>query len=233
MAERIPPKPSSALLPSESTALEHIANAARENQLAEEYMTRGLEHAIAAGQELIAAKARLRHGEFVSMLEANWPRSVRHAQYLMKLARNAKRVSLLPPDMPLRQAIAAVSSAIPPEEAAPEGELSEREKALWMLLGEQLHSYHGPLATQLGVGDVTIVLDTLLTAKTKYGDVMTARVIRGQMLMWLNELLTKPGRRTRAGKWSRSRGDSIVCKCGRCCSMWLCPKCTNESEQAS
>lgn len=51
--------------------------------------------ALLQGQDLIAAKAELKHGLWMDWLKAHCPKSVRHAQRYMLLARNAPRVSYL------------------------------------------------------------------------------------------------------------------------------------------
>src|SRR5262245_1763877 len=47
-------------------------------------------HALAAGELLIEAKGRVKHGEWLPWLEANFPGSTRSAQGYMRLAENAE-----------------------------------------------------------------------------------------------------------------------------------------------
>src|SRR5215212_9148639 len=50
-------------------------------------------HAIRAGEALIAAKARVRHGEWLPWLAAHFPASERTARRYMQLAENRSRVA--------------------------------------------------------------------------------------------------------------------------------------------
>ena len=76
------------------------------------HMKRGIAHAIAAGQLLIEAKARLdQHGKWLPWLEANCQVPERTAQLYMRLARHAHRLvakSATVADLTIRGAIEAL-----------------------------------------------------------------------------------------------------------------------------
>lgn len=110
VAELVPYDAHDALLPVEATPSQLIAIAVRKTQQAEEYVSMAIQCGIEAGEVLLTAKARVSHGEFIPLLEREWPGSVRYAQKLMDLARNASRVTHLPPGTSLRKALAAVQS---------------------------------------------------------------------------------------------------------------------------
>lgn len=88
--------------------LARIANT--EHKLAREAGESMLEHAFRAGEALIAAKARQRHGEWLPWLAANFDGSQGTAKRYMQVASNRSRVSDL--DEPsLRKALKAASGA--------------------------------------------------------------------------------------------------------------------------
>lgn len=87
--------------------LAHIVN--REHELAREAGLAMVEHAIRAGEALIAAKAQLHHGEWLPWLADEFDGSERMAQRYMTVAANPTRVSDL--DEPsLRKALEAIAS---------------------------------------------------------------------------------------------------------------------------
>jgi hypothetical protein len=68
----------------------------REMELAELRWKDALGHAIRAGELLIAAKAQVKHGEWLPWLSGCFPGSERTAQRYMSLARESARVADLP-----------------------------------------------------------------------------------------------------------------------------------------
>lgn len=73
-------------------------------------------YAIEAGDALIAAKAKVRHGEWLPWLEANFDGSRWTASGYMRLASNGERVPHLE-DLPLRKALEAIGIEARKEEA--------------------------------------------------------------------------------------------------------------------
>jgi ParB family chromosome partitioning protein len=67
-----------------------------------------VEHAAKAGQALIDAKAKVKHGEWLPWLRGNFDATERLAQMYMKVASNTKRVSDLE-EPSLRKALEAIS----------------------------------------------------------------------------------------------------------------------------
>jgi hypothetical protein len=88
---------------------EEVAAADRDFQSA-------VDHAIAAGEKLIEAKALVRRGEWGPWLDANFPGGEHTARNYMRLARNRERVLGSPS---IRQAVALLAE---PREPAPEPE---------------------------------------------------------------------------------------------------------------
>ena len=83
-----------------------IAN--REHALARQSGESMIEHAILAGEALLKAKAKEKHGDWLPWLEANFDGSERIAQMYMSVAANPKRVADLE-DPSLRKALAAIN----------------------------------------------------------------------------------------------------------------------------
>lgn len=84
-----------------------VAN--REHALARQSGESMIEHAIHAGEALVAAKAQVKHGEWLPWLAANFAASEDTAEGYMKVAANSERVRNLE-EPSLRKALAAVSS---------------------------------------------------------------------------------------------------------------------------
>ena len=84
-----------------------VAN--QEHALARQSGESMIEHALRAGDALVAAKAQLQHGEWLPWLEANFDGSERIAQMYMSVASNPKRVADLE-DPSLRKALAAITA---------------------------------------------------------------------------------------------------------------------------
>lgn len=82
-----------------------IAN--REHELFRQSGVSMLEHAMKAGEALLAAKAQLAHGEWLPWLAGNFNGTDRLAQMYMKVASNPKRVSDLE-EPSLRKALEAI-----------------------------------------------------------------------------------------------------------------------------
>jgi hypothetical protein len=81
-----------------------IAN--REYRAAQESAGTAIQHAIACGEALIAAKASVQHGEWLPWLAANFIGSEKTAENWARLARNPQRVA----DMPsIRAALVALT----------------------------------------------------------------------------------------------------------------------------
>jgi hypothetical protein len=93
------------------TALNALAAQANTEHHACEVLQRGaVAHAIAAGEALIDAKSRLRHGEWLPWVDANCDFSDREAQNYMRIARNPRRVADLPS---IRRALADLADPTP------------------------------------------------------------------------------------------------------------------------
>src|SRR4051812_29165519 len=88
MSEIEPTRPA---LPDSLDGLAAVAVA--EHEAFERDARSAIGHAIRAGEALIAAKAKVRHGEWLPWLEAHFPASERTAQGYMRLARNPQRVA--------------------------------------------------------------------------------------------------------------------------------------------
>lgn len=73
-----------------STLPELAEEIGREVEQAERAWRDAVGHAIRAGELLVEAKAKIKHGEWLSWLEANFPGSARSAQDYMRLAANAE-----------------------------------------------------------------------------------------------------------------------------------------------
>lgn len=98
------------LAPASNTSLPALAGRANEHhRLALGSGISMIEHAILAGEALIAAKAQLGHGEWLPWLEDNFDASKETAQRYMRVASNASRVTDLEEDS-LRGALRAISS---------------------------------------------------------------------------------------------------------------------------
>ena len=67
----------------------------RELERAEQLWQSAVETAIRAGELLIEAKSRLKHGEWLSWLEANFPKTRRTAENYMRLAGDAEKAKSL------------------------------------------------------------------------------------------------------------------------------------------
>jgi phage N-6-adenine-methyltransferase len=80
----------------------------REMAAAEESWGEAVAHAVRAGELLIEAKLRVRHGEWLPWLNANFPGSEDTAENCMKLARNSERVRNLPS---VRKALALLNAS--------------------------------------------------------------------------------------------------------------------------
>jgi hypothetical protein len=92
---------------------------------------RPIEIAIAIGEHLLTAKTLVPHGEFIDWVAADCGYTQRHAQYLMRVAANAKRVSHLDQGISLRGAIAAIDKALRAEQLAADlGDWTDEELAL-------------------------------------------------------------------------------------------------------
>ena len=82
-----------------------------------ESMNRGLEHALAAGQLLIAAKEQIKHGEWLGWLEEHCEIDERLAQKYMRVAREMPKLAEKQPantprvaDLSFRQALDLVAA---------------------------------------------------------------------------------------------------------------------------
>lgn len=75
-----------------------------------------LQHAIAAGEKLVEAKALVKHGEWLPWLESHFPKSQRTASNCMKLARKSAEIADLPT---VREALAALAPPKQPEAIPP------------------------------------------------------------------------------------------------------------------
>ncbi|MDP9439743.1 MAG: DUF3102 domain-containing protein, partial [Actinomycetota bacterium] len=112
-----------------STAdLADLAN--REHRLHKAAKSEALEHAFLSGASLLEVRSRLRHGEWLPWLKANFSPAAKTASRYMRLAQNRTRVSDFPSQ---RQALDAVGSPVeraktkppvPADEAAPESGVS-------------------------------------------------------------------------------------------------------------
>ena len=113
------------------SAAELAETANREHALAGRAAVSMVEHAVRAGDALLAAKQQVRHGQWLPWLDANFEGSARTAQQYMRLAGNAKRVAHLPPgEQSLTGALAAIAE--PKKKRAPANrrptvDLSRRE----------------------------------------------------------------------------------------------------------
>jgi N6-adenosine-specific RNA methylase IME4 len=80
----------------EQLSLDDLAQEIRQELAAAEAdWQSAVQHGIRAGELLIEAKSRVRHGEWLPWLETNFPDSVATAELYMKLARNSERVQNL------------------------------------------------------------------------------------------------------------------------------------------
>jgi rubrerythrin len=90
------------------------------------------------------------------------------------------------------------------------------------------------LAPLLREGDGRILAECYAAAVAEYGDTMTAKVMRGQVRLWLDDLRRKEQER----KVRRERASKVVgvgaphdsnfnCTCGHCGFVWnhVCPRC--------
>ena len=104
------------------------ADIRREHAAVGEAAARGLQHALAAGDALLEAKASLAHGEWSAWLAANVPSlSARTAQLYTRLARNRDRLNAQRvADLSLRAAAALVSRPAAPEPVATLPALADR-----------------------------------------------------------------------------------------------------------
>lgn len=91
------------------TPLDLAGVANTEHEAARSSFESSLEHAIAAGEALVSAKALMPHGEWLPWLAANFRGSERHARNYMQLASNRQRVADLPPGESIRKALEAVA----------------------------------------------------------------------------------------------------------------------------
>jgi ParB family chromosome partitioning protein len=92
-----------------TTTLPYLAETAnREHALFGQSFGNALEHALAAGAALAAAKAQLIHGEWLPWLSENFTGSERAAQLYMKVAANPHAVADLP-EPTLRKALEAIN----------------------------------------------------------------------------------------------------------------------------
>lgn len=96
----------------------------REVDAAENDFRSAVVHGVRAGELLIDAKSRVKHGEWLPWLEANCPLGEREAQNYMRLARNPQRVADLPS---VREAIALLAEPKDPERV-PLEEARERQR---------------------------------------------------------------------------------------------------------
>lgn len=87
-----------------------------EAEAAEASLRDALGHALRAGELLIEAKGKVKHGEWLRWLEANFPGSERTAQGYMKLAANPPRVS----DLESPTVRGALAELAEPREEPPE-----------------------------------------------------------------------------------------------------------------
>ncbi len=74
---------------------------------------------VEVGRALLAAKGKLRHGEFEAWAKERWEYTPTHCRRLMFLARNRTRVFDLPADVSLRGALSAIKEALKEEGHAP------------------------------------------------------------------------------------------------------------------
>lgn len=110
------------------TLFDLAAIANREHRAAMHAGIAMVRHAAASGEALIAAKAQVRHGEWLTWLAANFEASVKTAERFMLIAANSSRVTNLE-EPSLRKALEAISDGplkaprptIDPP-AAPDGE---------------------------------------------------------------------------------------------------------------
>jgi hypothetical protein len=87
-------EPTRPALPDSLDGLAEVATA--EHEAFERDARSAIGHAIRAGEALVAAKSKVRHGDWLPWLEARFPASEDTAQNYMRLARNAERVRNLP-----------------------------------------------------------------------------------------------------------------------------------------
>jgi hypothetical protein len=81
-----------------------------------------VEHAMAAGDELLKAKAQIKHGEWLSWLEQECDLGERHAERYMLLARNRDKLTEIRhtvSDLSLRGALRRLASPKPATESKP------------------------------------------------------------------------------------------------------------------
>jgi DUF3102 family protein len=82
-----------------------------------------LDHAVRAGEALVAIKAEVGHGEWGTWLEENFVGSERTAQVYMQLAENPQRSADLP-EPSIQAALRAISRKPPEREPSPGGRVS-------------------------------------------------------------------------------------------------------------
>lgn len=111
---------------------------------------RSVEHAIAAGELLIEAKAQLKHGQWLPWLRDHCDMSDRTARAYMRVARNKDKLGEIGnvADLSLRGAIGALSAHVP---------VDEDESAEWaavMPIYERARATLRTAAEDIGLGSV-------------------------------------------------------------------------------
>jgi Protein of unknown function (DUF3102) len=100
--------------PDRSNSLTDLAaRISAEHQASAAAMQRGVEHAIAAGDLLIEARGRLKHGQWLPWLTKHCAMSERTAQLYMRLARGKSELEANPQrvaDMTMRGAVAVLEN---------------------------------------------------------------------------------------------------------------------------
>ena len=91
---------------------------------------RPVEVAMAIGEHLLAAKREVGHGDFLVWLAERCHYTPRHAQRLMRIARNATRVSHLDEGIGLRGALAAIEAELRGKDPSDLGDWTAEEVGL-------------------------------------------------------------------------------------------------------
>jgi hypothetical protein len=94
---------------------------------------RGVEHAIAAGQLLIEAKAKLQHGQWTNWLQEHCGLPDRTARAYMRVAKHQKRLAAengSVADLSLRAALEALTTHLPSDEPSAEERLALTSETL-------------------------------------------------------------------------------------------------------
>ena len=113
---RLPPKASERVLaqPGDNSLPDLAARIRAEHEAVSAHFANALEHAVAAGDLLIEAKARLGHGEWLPWLEANCRVPERTCQHYMRLARRIDKSATLA-DLTVTEALDLIAEPRPVE----------------------------------------------------------------------------------------------------------------------